>query len=133
MQANVMCSLPRKGKFPDQKLSVLLEVTNLVKRPSPRLELHSLPSQPTGIYCRLIAGIGWLALFLPVDPLLACPAFRLPWHLLSLSRPLPMPLLFPHNQIFGVVFVRAILKKYVEHKLLCWLSTCRSESNGAKI
>ena len=91
MQTNVTCSLPRKRKFPEQKLSVLLEVMNHPKRPSTRLKLHSFPSRPTGIYCCLVTGIGWLAPLFPAGPLLVCPAFRCPGCLLSLRRPLWSP------------------------------------------
>ena len=125
MQTNVTCSLLRKGKFPDQKLGVLLKVLNFPKRPSPRLELHPFSSPPTGIYCGFMAGSCWLALLLPVEPLLGCPAFRLPGRLLSLSRPLSTPGLFPRSQIFRSFFCMShfeqILNRYVEHKLLCWL------------
>ena len=122
MQTNVMCSLPRKEKFPDQKLGVLLEVPDFAKRPSPRLKLHAFPSPPTGVYGCLAAGAVWLAQLFPCRPLLACPTFCIPWCLLRLSRLLLTSLLFFFaTKFFGVVFVRAILKKYGEHKLLCWL------------
>ena len=136
MQTNVTGSLPRKGKFRDQKLGVLLEVPDFAKRTAPRLELHSLPSPPTGIYCRLIAGSGWLVLFLPVGPLLACPAFCLPWRLLHLSRPLSTPLLFPRNQIFQSCFRTSHFEKISRAQaavLATQLSACRSTSDGAEI
>ena len=111
MQTNVMCSLPRKGKFPDQKLRVLLEVPDLAKRTAPRLKLHALPSPPTGIYRGFMAGSCWLALLLPVGPLLACPAFHLPWRLLHQGRRLWTSLLvFFATKFFVVFFVRAIMK-----------------------
>ena len=111
MQTNVMCNLLRKGKFPDQKLGVLLEVPDLAKRPAPRFKLHALPSPPTGIYRGFMAGICWLALLLPVGPLLVCPAFRLPWRLLHRGRLLLTSLLFFFaTKFFRVVFVRAIMK-----------------------
>ena len=111
MQTNVMCSLLRKGKFPDQKLGVLLEVPDLTKRPAPRFKLHALPSPPSGIYHGFMAGTCWLALLLPVGPLLVCPAFHLPWHLLHRGRLLWTSLFFFFaTKFFGVVFVRAILK-----------------------
>ena len=122
MQTNVICSLPRKGKFPDQKLGVLLVVLDSVKRPAPRLKLHAFPSPPTGVYGCLAVGAVWLAQLFPCHPLLACPAFRLPWRLLWLSRLLSTSLLFFFaTKFFRVFFVRAILQKYGEHKLLCWL------------
>ena len=125
MQTNVTCSLPRKGKFPDQKLSVLLEVLDLTKRLVPRLKRHVFPSPPTGVYCCLAAGTVWLPLFFPVMPLLVGPAFGTPWRLLRLTRPLSTPRLFLRRQIFRSFFcmshVEQILNRYVEHKLLCWL------------
>ena len=130
MQTNVTCSLPRKGKFPDQKLSVLLEVPYLVKRPAPRLKHHAFPSPPTGVYSCLAAGTVWLPLFFPVIPLLVGPAFGSPWHLLCLltrclTRPLSTPRLFLCRHIFWSFFctshVEQVLNRYVEHKLLCWL------------
>ena len=135
MQTNVACSLPRKRKFPDQKLSVLLEVTNLPKRPSPRLKLHSFLSPPTGIYCRLVAGSGWLALLFPAGPLLVCPVLRCPGHLLSLSRPLSTPGLFLRRHIFRSFFCTShfeqLLNRTQADVLATWLSACRSTSDGA--
>ena len=126
MQTNVTCSLPRKGKFPDQKLSVLLEVPYLTKRPAPRLKHHAFPSPPTGVYSCLAAGTVWLPLFFPVIPLLVGPAFGSPWRLLRLlTRPLSTLGLFLHRHIFQSFFctshVEQVLNRYVEHKLLCWL------------
>ena len=37
------------------------------------------------------------------------------------AGPFRHPCFFFATKFFGVVFVRAILNKYVEHKLLCWL------------
>ena len=136
MQNNVMCSLPRKGKFPDQKLGVLLEVTDFTKWLAPRLKLHPFPSPPTGVYGCLAAGAVWLALLFPWHPLLACPAFRNPWHLLRLSMPLSTPLLFPCNQIFRSCFCMSHFEKICRAQaavLATRLSTCRSTSDGAEI
>ena len=105
MQTNVLYSLPRKRKFPDQKLGVLLEILNFPKTPSPRLELHPFSRPPTGINHGFMAGGFWLALLFPVVPLLACPAFRCPGRLLSLSRPLSTPGLFLRRQIFRSFFL----------------------------
>ena len=125
MQTNVMCSLPRKGKFPDQKLSVLLEVPYLTKRLAPRLKHHAFPSLPTGVYSCLAAGTVWLPLFFPIIPLLVGPAFGSPWCRLRLTRPLCTPGLFLRRHIFRSFFcmshVEQVLNRYVEHKLLCWL------------
>ena len=146
MQTNVMCSLPRKGKFSDQKLCVLLEVPDLVKRPAPRLKRHPFPSPPTGVYRGFMAGSCWLALLLPVSPLLACPAFRLPWRLLRLTRRISSPGLFLHRHIFWSFFctshVEQILNRYVVTEraeisraqaavLAARLSACRSTSDRA--
>ena len=135
MQTNVTCSLPRKRKFPDQKLSVLLEVTNLPKRPSTRLKLHSFPSPPTGIYCCLVAGIGWLAPLFPAGPLLVCPAFRCPGCLLSLRRPLWSPGLFLRRHIFRSFFCTSHFEQLVSRTQAAVLATrlnaCRSTSDGA--
>ena len=136
MQTNVMCSLPRKRKFPDQELSVLLKVMNLPKRPSTRLKLHSFPSPPTGIYCRLVAGSGWLAPLFPAGPLLVCPAFCCPGCLLSLRRPLWFPGLFLCRHIFRSFFGTSHFEQLVNRKqanvLATRLNACRSTSDGAR-
>ena len=122
MQTNVMCSLPRKGKFPDQELCVLLEVPDLAKRPAPRLKRHPFPSPPTGVYRGFMAGSCWLALLIPVGPLLACPAFRLPWRLLHRGRRLWTSLLvFLRTKIFRCFFCMSHYENYGEHKLLYWI------------
>ena len=144
MQTNVMCSLPRKGKFSDQKLCVLLEVPDLAKRPAPRLKRHPFPSPPTGVYRGFMAGSCWLALVLPVSPLLACPAFRLPWRLLRLTRRISSPGLFLRRHIFWscTSHVEQILNRYVVTEraeisraqaavLAARLSACRSTSDRA--
>ena len=134
MQINVTCSLPRKGQFPDQKLGVLLEVPYLPKRPSPRLKHHAFPSMPTGIYCHLVAGIGWLAPLSPAGPLLVCPAFSLPGCLLG--RPLCTTCLFLCSQIFGSLFCTShfeLICRAQAAVLATRLSACRSMSDGAEI
>ena len=135
MQINVTCSLPRKGQFPDQKLGVLLVVTYFPKRPSPRLELHSFPSPPAGIYCCLVAGIGWLAPLFPAGPLLVCPAFRCPGCLLSLRRPLWSPGLFLCRHIFRSFFCTSHFEQLVNRTQAAVLATrlnaCRSTSDRA--
>ena len=135
MQTNVLCSLPRKRKFPDQKLGVLLEILNFPKTPSPRLELHPFSRPPTGINRGLMAGGFWLALLFPVVPLLACPAFCCPGCLLSLSRPLFTPGLFLRRQIFRSFFCTSHFEQIVNRTQAAVLSTqlsaCRSTSDGA--
>ena len=113
MQTNVMCSLPRKGKFPDQKLGVLLEISNFPKTLSPGLELHPFSSRPTGINRGFMAGGIWLALLFPGVPSLACPAFRCPGRLLSLSRPLSTPGLFLRRHIFRSFFCMSHFEQLV--------------------
>ena len=120
MQTNVICSLPRKGKFPDQKLGVLLVVPDFVKRPAPRLKLHPFPSPPTGVYGCLAAGAVWLARLFPCHPLLACPAFCLPWRLLWLSRLLSTSLLFFSSQLnFSEFFLYEPFCKNMESTNCC--------------
>ena len=148
MQTNVTCSLPRKGKFPDQKLSVLLVVPDLAKRPAPRLKHHAFPSPPTGVYSCLAAGTVWLPLFFPVIPLLVGPAFGTPWCLLllRLTRRISTPGLFLRRHIFWSFFctshVEQILNRYVVTEraeisraqaavLAARLSACRSTSDRA--
>ena len=135
MQTNVLCSSPRKRKFPDQKLGVLLEILNFPKTLSPRLELHPFSSPPTGINRGFMAGGFWLALLFPVVPLLACPAFRCPGCLLSLSRPLSTPGLFLRRQIFWSFFCTSHFEQIVNRTqaavLATQLSACRSTSDGA--
>ena len=118
MQTNVLCSLPRKRKFPDQKL-----------------ELHPFSSPPTGINCGFMAGGFWLALLFPVVPLLACPAFRCPGRLLSLSRPLSTLGLFLCRQFFWSFFCTSHFEQIVNRTQAAVLATqlraCRSTSDGA--
>ena len=135
MQTNVLCSLPRKRKFPDQKLGVLLEILNFPKKPSPKLELHPFSSPPTRINCGFMAGGFWLVLLFPVVPLLACPAFHCPGCLLRLSRPLSTPGLFLCRQIFRSFFCMSHFEQNVNRTqaavLATRLSACRSMSDRA--
>ena len=135
MQTNVLCSLPRKRKLPDQKLRVLLEIVDFPKRLSPRLELHPFSRPPTGINRGFMAGGFWLALLLPVVPLLACPAFHCPGRLLNLSRPLSSSGLFLCRHIFRSFFCTSHFEQIVNRTQAAVLSTrlsaCRSTSDGA--
>ena len=136
MQTNVTCSLPRKGQFPDQKLGVLLVVMYFPKWPSPRLKLHSFPSPPAGIYCRLVAGLGWLALLFPAGPLLVCPAFSFPGCLLSLGSPPSTTGLFLRRQTFWSLLCTSHFEQICRAQaavLATRLSACRSMSDGAEI
>ena len=135
MQTNVTCSSPRKRQFPDQKLGVLLEVPYLPKRPSPSLKLDAFPSPPAGIYCSLVAGLGWLVLLFPVVPLLACPAFSFPGCLLSLGSPPSTTGLFLCRHIFWSCFHTSHFEQNVNRTqaavLATQLSACRSMSDRA--
>ena len=121
MQTNAMCSLPRKGKFPDQKLRVLLEVPDFTKRLAPRLKLHPFPSPPTGVYgCLQLELSGWRCFFHDTHCWRVQP-FASHGACCTGAGPFGCPCFFFTTKFFRVVFVRAILNKYVEHKLLCWL------------
>ena len=136
MQTNVTCSLPRKGQFPDQKLGVLLVVMYFPKRPSPRLKLHSFPSPPAGIYCHLVAGLGWLAPLFPAGPLLVCPACSFPGCLLSLGSPPSTTDLFLRRQTFCSLLCTSHFEQICRAQaavLAIRLSACRSMSDGAEI
>ena len=133
MQTNITCSLPRKGKFPDQQLSVLLEVLDLAQWSTPRLKLHPLTNPPTGVQHSLATWIGWLPLLAPVYPFLLGPAFYLPWCLFFCLATSPFSLFwlcFFYNKIFRSSFRASHFEKYLEHKLMATLLS-RSAHDGA--
>ena len=111
MQTNVMCSLLRKGKFPDQKLGVLLEVPISRSTRPPGLNCMPFPVHQLGFIVALwLEVVGWRCFFQFVHCWCVQPFASHGVCFTGAGCCGPPCFFFFATKFFGVVFVGAIIK-----------------------